>query len=43
MAPRELFTLAITSEVRLWSTTKAIESENESVVKKANGSRVLFS
>jgi hypothetical protein len=35
MAPRELFTLAITSEVRLWSMTKAIESGNESVVKKA--------
>ena len=43
MAPRELFTLAITSEVRLWSMTKAMESGKGSTVKRRNGSRRSFS
>ena len=43
MAPRELFTLAMTSEVRLWSTTKAMESGAGSTVNRRNGSRVSFS
>src|ERR1039457_4966853 len=43
MAPRELFTLAITSEVRLWSMTKAMESGNGSTVNSRSGSRCSFS
>ena len=43
MAPRELFTLAMTSEVRLWSMTKAIESGAASTVNSDSGSRVSFS
>src|ERR1017187_1183762 len=43
MAPRELFTFAITSEVRLWSMTKAMESGAGSTVNRRNGSRVSFS